>query len=65
MLSLLFVPLLHGRRFKIRQLQKENLLEELAPAASHIQRDGVIQHLVERARVQQHRHVAPSESNLR
>lgn len=65
MLSLLFVPLLHWWRFRVGQLQEENLLQELVSAAAQVQTDGVVQHGIERARVQQHRHVTSSESDLK
>lgn len=51
--------------FNVGQLKVENLLQEVASAAAKVQRDGVIQHGIERARVQQHRHVTSSQSNLR
>lgn len=63
--SLLFIPLLCRWSFNVRQLQQENLLQEQVSAAAQVQRDGVIQHGVERARVQQHRHITASKPNLR
>lgn len=63
--SLLLHPLPLCCRLEAWQLQKEDLFQELLFAFVKVQRNRVTQHAVKRVCIQQHRHILPSNTDLR
>lgn len=59
-----FHPFPLGRRVEVWELHTEDSFYELASDAAEVEADGVTQHTVEGVRVQQHRHIVSSNTNL-